>query len=78
HKSGTMLVFNPGSSVHLSAPEFCTIMLLGGSSMEKRKIYWNFVHSSADKIEEAKLRWQNRSFPEIEGETEFVPLPPQR
>lgn len=78
HESGRMLVFKPNAAVDLKALEPGVIMVLGGEPMRKRKIYWNFVHSSPDKIEEAKVRWQNRTFPEIEGETEFVPLPPQR
>lgn len=53
-----------------------TIYLFGGEPFpEERFIYWNFVSSSREKIEEAKLKWQAREFPKVPGETDFVPLP---
>jgi hypothetical protein len=52
-------------------------MLLGGEPLaEPRHIYWNFVSSSQDRIEQAKDDWRHGRFPEIAGETEFIPLPP--
>lgn len=52
------------------------IYIFGGEPLkEERFIYWNFVSSNKEKIEEAKTRWRNQQFPKIEGETEFVPLP---
>ena len=51
-------------------------MLLGGEVFpEKRNIYWNFVSSSKEKIEQAKLDWENGRFPNVPNETEFIPLP---
>ncbi|HEX7808444.1 MAG TPA: pirin-like C-terminal cupin domain-containing protein, partial [Thermoanaerobaculia bacterium] len=42
-------------------------------------IYWNFVSSSRDRIEQAKTEWIERRFPVVVGdEIEFVPLPPER
>ncbi len=53
-----------------------TIYLFGGEPFpEERFIYWNFVSSSRETIEEAKLKWQAQEFPKVPGETEFVPLP---
>ena len=53
-----------------------TIYLFGGEPFpEERFIYWNFVSSSREKIEEAKLKWQAQEFPKVPGETDFVPLP---
>ncbi len=53
-----------------------TIYLFGGEPFpEERFIYWNFVSSSREVIEEAKLKWQAQEFPKVPGETEFVPLP---
>lgn len=53
-----------------------TIYLFGGEPFpEERFIYWNFVSSSRDTIEEAKHKWHNQEFPKVPGETEFVPLP---
>lgn len=53
-----------------------TIYLFGGEPFEEERfIYWNFVSSSREVIEEAKLKWQAQEFPKVPGETEFVPLP---
>ncbi len=55
-----------------------TLYIFGGEAFpEERFIYWNFVASSKEKIEEAKERWLNQRFVPVPGETEFVPLPPQ-
>lgn len=53
-----------------------TIYLFGGEPFEEEHyIFWNFVSSSKETIEEAKERWKNQEFPKVPGETEFVPLP---
>ncbi|TDQ10289.1 pirin family protein [Pedobacter metabolipauper] len=58
--------------------ENTTVYIFGGEAFpEERTIYWNFVASSKEKIEEAKSRWLEQSFPKVPGETEFVPLPNQ-
>lgn len=57
---------NSGSSVYI----------IGGDTFsETRFIYWNFVSSERELIEKAKEMWSARKFPEILGETGFVPLP---
>ncbi|PZF74917.1 pirin family protein [Taibaiella soli] len=53
-----------------------TIYIFGGDPFpEERFIYWNFVASSAERIEAAKERWLKQEFVPVPGETEFVPLP---
>jgi hypothetical protein len=53
-------------------------MLLGGSRLEgERLIWWNFVATSRALIDAASKRWQERAFPPVPGETEFIPLPEQ-
>lgn len=55
-----------------------TVYIFGGEAFpEERFIYWNFVSSSREKIEEAKENWKAQKFPKVPGETEFVPLPPE-
>lgn len=55
-----------------------TIYIFGGEPFpEERFIYWNFVASTREKIEEAKQRWLNQEFVPVPGETDFVPLPKQ-
>lgn len=54
------------------------VYIFGGTPFpEKRYIYWNFVSSSKDTIEQAKADWQAQRFPKVPGETKYVPLPPQ-
>lgn len=55
-----------------------TVYIFGGEPFpEERFIYWNFVASSRERIEQAKTKWLEQSFPGVPGETEFVPLPEQ-
>ena len=42
-----------------------------------RHIRWNFVSSSLERIGQAAAEWQDRRFPQIPGETDVVPLPPE-
>lgn len=56
--------------------ENTTVYIFGGEAFpEERFIFWNFVSSRKDRIEEAKEAWIAQTFPKIDGETEFVPLP---
>lgn len=59
----------------LTASRRSHFVVIGGESQGKRHIYWNFVSTSRDKIEQAKQDWQQGKFPPIPGETEFIPLP---
>lgn len=55
-----------------------TIYFFGGEPFpEQRYIYWNFVATSFDRIEQAKQKWQQQSFKPVPGETGFIPLPPE-
>ncbi|UMY65161.1 MULTISPECIES: pirin family protein [unclassified Flavobacterium] len=56
-----------------------TVYLFGGEAFaEERHIYWNFVSSDKNRIEEAKERWLKQEFVRVPGETEWVPLPEQK
>lgn len=44
-------------------------------SLKNCFIFWNFVSSSKETLEEAKHKWEAQEFPKIPGETEYVPLP---
>ncbi|MCE7041465.1 pirin family protein [Dyadobacter sp. CY312] len=53
-----------------------TIYIFGGDAFpEERLIYWNFVATNRELIENAKVNWQQQNYPQIEGETGFIPLP---
>lgn len=72
-----LVIFKPGAEIVLGTQHGARLMLVGGEPLaEPRHIYWNFVSSSKDRIEQAKDDWRQGRFPEIAGETEFIPLPP--
>jgi hypothetical protein len=51
-------------------------MLLGGAAMEgPRHIWWNFVSSSRERIEQAKEDWRMGRFEPVPGEVDRIPLP---
>ena len=51
-------------------------LLLGGEPLDAhRHIWWNFVSSSKERIEQAKDDWREGKFGQVPGETEFIPLP---
>jgi redox-sensitive bicupin YhaK (pirin superfamily) len=73
---GQLAVLAPGATVTLRAQGRLRAMLLGGEPFPTpRFIWWNFVASSEERIERAKERWEQRQFPAVPGESEFIPLP---
>lgn len=73
--AGLMAVACPGKALRLVATEDSHVMIVGGAHMGKRHIWWNFVASSKERIEQAKNDWAEGRFGKIPGETEFIPLP---
>jgi redox-sensitive bicupin YhaK (pirin superfamily) len=76
--AGQLIVFKPGSEIILSTPASgqARLMLLGGEPLEgRRHIWWNFVSSSPERIEQAKDDWKSGRFLPVIDETEFIPLP---
>jgi len=74
---GRLLVFKPGDRISILAVTQARIMLLGGEPMDgPRHIWWNFVSSSKERIEQAKADWRAKRFGLVPGdEKEFIPLP---
>lgn len=71
-----LLVFRPGDHITVRASSDARFMTLGGEPMDgPRHIWWNFVSSRKDRIEQAKADWQQARFDSVPGETEFIPLP---
>lgn len=72
-----MIVLQPGHPVTIKALEPVHLMLLGGATMDgPRFIYWNFVSSSKERLEQAKEDWRMGRFAKIPGDDkEFIPLP---
>ncbi|MDP2119762.1 MAG: pirin family protein [Hoeflea sp.] len=73
-----LLVLRPGDAITLTAgPKGARMMLFGGETIPtKRHIWWNFVSSSKERIEQAKAEWRSGRFDIVPGDAEeFVPLP---
>ena len=76
HAAGRMVVFAPGAHASVRAVTAARLMLLGGAPLDgPRQIWWNFVSSSAERIERAKLDWQEDRFAAVPGDDERIPLP---
>lgn len=73
--TGVMTVFRTGAPVELVAAADTRLMLLGGEPVGERTIWWNFVSSSKERIEQAKRDWREGRFDRIEGDDELIPLP---
>jgi redox-sensitive bicupin YhaK (pirin superfamily) len=78
-KAGQLLVFRPGDEITLTAAparQTARLLLLGGEPMDgPRHIWWNFVSSRRDRIEQAKADWAAGRFAPVPGESGFISLP---
>jgi redox-sensitive bicupin YhaK (pirin superfamily) len=72
----SMAVLHRGHTVTIHAEEDTQLALIGGEPLGHRHIWWNFVSSRKERIEQAKADWKNGAFPKVPGdEVEFIPLP---
>jgi redox-sensitive bicupin YhaK (pirin superfamily) len=77
----SMAVLKPGQPVHIEvrdpvAVDRVHLIVLGGDALDApRHMWWNFVSSRKDRIVQAASQWQAQTMGQIEGETEFIPLP---
>jgi redox-sensitive bicupin YhaK (pirin superfamily) len=73
---GQLLILPQNTPTMISAEKAARVMIFGGEPMDgPRHIWWNFVSSSKDRIEQAKRDWKEGRFQPVPGETEFIPLP---
>ena len=76
YHAGQMLVFTTSADPLILAKENTTLMLLGGEPLGERFIWWNFVSSRKERIEQAKEDWkQGRIILPPNDNKEFIPLP---
>lgn len=76
YEANTMAVLAPGAAVEMTARVASRVMLLGGAAIDgQRHIWWNFVASTPERIEQAKADWKAGRFAAVPGEDEFIPLP---
>jgi redox-sensitive bicupin YhaK (pirin superfamily) len=76
-EEGRLVVFRPGDGMIVTAKTPARLILLGGEPMDgPRHIWWNFVASSKERIEQAKQDWKAGRFDKVFGDEEdFIPLP---
>ncbi len=79
YAAGQMLVFAKNDNPVMAATEHSTLMLLGGEPLGLRYIWWNFVSSRAERIEQAKNDWKEGriQLPPTDAQ-EYIPLPEDR
>ena len=76
HGQGQLLVFPTGYRARIRAVSDGRLVVLGGEPMDgPRHIWWNFVASSKERIEQAKADWKLGRFEPVPGESDFIPLP---
>jgi redox-sensitive bicupin YhaK (pirin superfamily) len=72
----SLALLSEGGEVEISSEHGCRLMLLGGAAVDgERHIWWNFVSSSVERIEQAKRDWSEGRFDPVPDESEFIPLP---
>lgn len=73
----SLYILKPGQAMTLRADSDARVMLLGGEAFKTpRHVWWNFVSSSRDRINQAKHDWKERKFPLVPGDSEeFIPIP---
>jgi redox-sensitive bicupin YhaK (pirin superfamily) len=74
---GRLLVFRPGDRIAIKAVSQSRLVLIGGAPMDgPRHIWWNFVSSSKERIQQAREDWRSGHFALVPGdEKEIIPLP---
>jgi len=74
--AGALVVLKPGRAVTITALRPSRLMLVGGAPMDgPRHIWWNFVSSSQERLEQAKEDWRQQRLGKVPGDSEFIPLP---
>jgi redox-sensitive bicupin YhaK (pirin superfamily) len=75
--AGRLLVFRPRDPITAKAFGAARVVVLGGAAMDgPRHVWWNFVSSRKERIEQAKADWKLARFDTVPGdEKEFIPLP---
>lgn len=73
---GKLLVFAAGDQITIKAASAARLLLFGGEPLDgPRYLWWNFVSSSPERVEQAKADWKGRRFAPVPGDAEFIPLP---
>lgn len=74
--AGTLLVLPERQAARIVGREDALIAWLGGAALDApRHLWWNFVSSRKERIEQAKADWRAQRFARVPGDDEFIPLP---
>jgi redox-sensitive bicupin YhaK (pirin superfamily) len=73
-----MVVLDAGSEPMLAAPRGARVVLVGGEPLGPRFIWWNFVSTRKERIEQAGADWEAQRIGQVPGETEFIALPARK
>jgi redox-sensitive bicupin YhaK (pirin superfamily) len=74
--AGVLAILHGGARGTVTAESAARIMFAGGDALDgERYIWWNFVSSSRERIEQARKDWREQRFDPVPGETDFIPLP---
>ena len=72
----SLAILEQDCAITVKAREDSRIAVIGGETLSDRHLFWNFVSSRKDRLEQAKDDWKNGRFPKVPGdEEEFIPLP---
>ncbi len=75
-EAGRLLVFRAGDTIPVTCAEPARVLLLGGEPLDgPRHLWWNFVSSSQERIEQAKADWRAQRFATVADDPERIPLP---
>jgi hypothetical protein len=75
-EKGNILVSKVEDTCNIKLSPNTHLLLFGGEPFpEERHIFWNFVSSSKETIEQAKEAWKNKTFPMMTDDDTYVPLP---
>ncbi|MEO1257137.1 MAG: pirin family protein [Bacteroidota bacterium] len=78
-RAGQMLISKVEDTCCLALGAGTRLLLFGGQPFpEERFMYWNFVSSSRERIEQAKEDWREKRFPKVAGDQTYIPLPERR
>lgn len=78
-EAGQMLISKTEDECGLEVTAGTRLLLFGGQAFpEERFLFWNFVSSSKERLEQAKEDWHNHKFPKVPGDETYIPLPLKR
>lgn len=73
---GQMAVLKPAAEIIVRSATGAVFVVVGGEPLDgPRHLWWNFVASDRELIEQAKADWREGKFGHVPGDTDFIPLP---